>query len=834
MNFRFVAHLIGLVIVAVGAGILVSAGVSAIYGDADMWSLLVSGGMALAAGIPLYFATALPGRTYIGYREGFLSVGLGWIVAMLFGALPYMVYGLFSPVDAFFESMSGFTTTGASVLTDYNQPHGILFWRSLTHWYGGMGIIVLFVAVLRPMGAGAMRLFRAEAPGPVPERLTPKIRDTAKSLWLIYVGLTALEAALLRAFGMDLFQAFCHAFGTMATGGFSPLVGSIGSYDNVAFELIVVVFMFIAGGNFALYFAVIRGRGYGLYKNPEFRVYVGIMVASVVAVATSLMLSKSHFDPGHALREALFQVVSIQTTTGYVTADFDRWNTFAKVLLVLLMFVGGSAGSTGGGFKVARIMVLVKNARHELTRQVHPQAVLPLKIGGARGPGICARRCVGVLQHIRDGLRRGDTLGGGHQRRSRHLRDLGGGYSEQHRSGTGSCRSHPELCVHGPLREDRADRAHGDRAPGALRDPSAAVAGILAALMLGGGLARGVTRASGRAIARGLIPDRVLSAMIDARIRRVLSRLDDLSPEALAERDGELRCRLAAAPIAVNTGEANEQHYELPPAFLQIMLGPRLKYSSCLWPAVVDDLDAAEEAMLELTTERAGLTDGQRVLELGCGWGSLSLWAAERFPGSYITAVTNSRLQAEFVRERARERRLSNLEAVHADARHLRPEGTFDRIVSVEMFEHMKNYSELFARIAGWIEPGGILFVHVFCHRRYAYEFDATDPGAWMARRFFTGGTMPSFALLPSMCRDLRLENAWIVNGTHYARTLQAWLDKLDSCRGEARSVLAEVHGDEGAEQALAEWRLFLMACRQTFSMRRGREYFVGHYAWRR
>jgi len=300
----------------------------------------------------------------------------------VFGAVPYLAYGLFGPVDALFESMSGFSTTGASVLNDFDQPHGLMFWRSLTQWYGGVGIVVLFIAVLRPLGAGAMRLFSAEATGPVPERLTPKIRDTARNLWLIYVGFSLLEVVLLMAFGMNAFEAFCHTFSTMATGGFSPLGASIAAYNNLAFELIIVVFMFVAGGSFALYFAVIRGEPVRLFKNPEFRVYAGIMGVSVAAVAVSLMASKSHFTAGHAFREALFQVVSIQTTTGYVTADFDLWNTFAKVLLVLLMFVGGSAGSTGGGFKVARIMVLFESARHELTRQMHPQAVLPLKLGG--------------------------------------------------------------------------------------------------------------------------------------------------------------------------------------------------------------------------------------------------------------------------------------------------------------------------------------------------------------------------------------------------------------------------------------------------------------------
>lgn len=386
MNFRFVGHLLGVVITVVGTGILVSAVVSALYSDPDVAHLLISAAIAFAVGVPLFFLTRLKGRTTIGYREGFLSVGAGWIAAMVFGAVPFMLYGVFGPLDALFESMSGFTTTGASVLADYDQPHGLFFWRSLTQWFGGMGIIVLFIAVLRPLGAGAMRLFSAEAPGPVPERLTPRIRDTARNLWLIYAGFTVLEVVLLSAFGMNAYEAFCHTFTTMATGGFSTRAASIAEFGSLPIELIIVFFMFIAGGNFALYFSVVRGKPSRLFRNPEYRVYASIMAVSVVAVAVSLLLAGSHATAGHAFREALFQVASIQTTTGFATADFDVWNPFAKLVLVLLMFVGGSAGSTGGGFKVARILMLFKSIRREFTRQMHPQAVLPLKIGGRLVP----------------------------------------------------------------------------------------------------------------------------------------------------------------------------------------------------------------------------------------------------------------------------------------------------------------------------------------------------------------------------------------------------------------------------------------------------------------
>lgn len=381
MNLRFVSYLMAVVIVVVGVGIFVSAGISAIYGDSDLVGLLISGAICLAVGMPLYFWTREAKRAYIGFREGFLGVSGSWIVAMLFGSLPFVFTGVFGPLDAFFETMSGFTTTGASVLTDYDQGHGIMFWRSLTHWYGGMGIVVLFIALLPPSGRGAIHLFAAEAPGPSTERLTPRLRDTAKNLWYIYVGLTVLEALILMAVGLGPFSAITHSFATMATGGFSIEETSILSYNSWSVELVIVVFMFLAGGNFALYFALLARRRWALWRDPEFRLYAGIVVVSIILVGASLMIAGSHSSPGRAFRDSLFQVVAIQTTTGFASADFDTWNGFAKALLVLLMFVGGCAGSTAGGMKVVRVLLLAKNSRRVLAQAVHPKAVIPVKIG---------------------------------------------------------------------------------------------------------------------------------------------------------------------------------------------------------------------------------------------------------------------------------------------------------------------------------------------------------------------------------------------------------------------------------------------------------------------
>lgn len=382
MNLRFVAYLAAVVAAAIGVGILASAVVSAVYGDPDLVELLLSAAICLVLAIPTYVWSRKAARAYIGFREAFVAVAVSWVVATVLGAIPYLLVGVFGPVDALFESISGFTTTGASVLTDFAQPHGIMFWRSLTHWYGGMGIVVLFLAILPAVGGGAVRLFAAETPGPVTQRITPRLRDTARRLWYLYLGISVAEALILMAVGLDPFSAITHTFGTVATGGFSPEAASIGGLHNWAAELVIVVFMVIAGGNFALYLLVLAGRGKEVLRDVELRLYLGLLFGSTILVGLSLLLAGSHQSPTHAFREALFQVVSIQTTTGYVTADFDSWNSFAKTLLVMLMFVGGCAGSTAGGMKVVRLLVLWKSAHRTLAQAVHPHAVMPVRVSG--------------------------------------------------------------------------------------------------------------------------------------------------------------------------------------------------------------------------------------------------------------------------------------------------------------------------------------------------------------------------------------------------------------------------------------------------------------------
>ena len=353
-----------------------------------------------------------------------------------------------------------------------------------------------------------------------------------------------------------------------------------------------------------------------------------------------------------------------------------------------------------------------------------------------------------------------------------------------------------------------------------------------------------VARAAFAAAERGWLPDPVLRAgvraLVSGRLRRERTRSETALPASA--RGGAL---------AVETRAANEQHYEVAPGFFRVVLGPWMKYSCCLWDGA-RTLAGAEEAMLAVTAERAGLSDGQEVLDLGCGWGSLTLWAARRFPASRFLAVSNAAPQRRFIERRVAELGLANVEARTVDVNVFAPERRFDRIVSVEMMEHVREHSTLFRRLAGWLEPGGVLFAHVFCHRSHAYPFRAEGAGEWMARRFFTGGVMPSEETLPEAARRggdgaFELEDRWRISGRHYERTAEAWLERLDARPDEVRSVLAASrcdagHAEGGREPAHGEdperlrmrWRLFFLAVSETFGFRGGDEWGVAHYRWRR
>lgn len=326
---------------------------------------------------------------------------------------------------------------------------------------------------------------------------------------------------------------------------------------------------------------------------------------------------------------------------------------------------------------------------------------------------------------------------------------------------------------------------------------------------------------------RRLLPEPVLRSMARTSCRLRLRQEHRGGDPARRDRIDRLVAELSSGPLAESTPLANDQHYEVPAAFFQAALGPRLKYSCAWWDDTTPDLAAAEEAMLARTVERAGIADGQSVLELGCGWGSLTLWMLETFPTLTVTAVSNSAGQRRFIERRALELGVAGrLRVVTADINDFATAGRYDRIVSVEMFEHLRNYRELFARIAGWLGPDGRLFTHVFSHRELAYRYRS----GWMARNFFTGGTMPSHHLFDRFADDLHTEERWVVDGTHYARTARAWLDNVDARRDAALAALATVGGAGSPERQLARWRLFFIGCEELWGYRGGSEWQVSHH----
>lgn len=383
MNVRIVLRLLGLLVCCIGLTMGFSLFWSFYYRDGSAFPLFLS--ICLTIGIgALLFSLGKFQKEELFRKEALAVVGLSWLLVPAVGALPFVFsHTLPNYIDAYFESMSGFTTTGSSVLTTIESvAPGILFWRSFTHWLGGMGIIVLFIAVLPFLGVGGRRLFSSEVSGPVSHGLTPRIKETALILWKIYILLSAIETALLVLCGMNLFDALCHAFATMATGGFSTKNASVGYFRSLPVDLTIIAFMFLGGTNFALHYRLLKGERLSHFRNAEWRAYVGTLLFSVLFISGHLWVHQIYAGIGETFRYVAFQVVSIMTDTGFTTANFNLWPPAAKGLLIVLMFVGGCAGSTSGGIKVIRIVTLLKIARFQLEKIYSPRTIRKIRVGG--------------------------------------------------------------------------------------------------------------------------------------------------------------------------------------------------------------------------------------------------------------------------------------------------------------------------------------------------------------------------------------------------------------------------------------------------------------------
>jgi trk system potassium uptake protein TrkH len=392
-----VARLLGVLTLAIGLSMVFTLlWATGLGEDEAREAVLLSMGISLGLGLALS-ALGRGSEQDLLRKESLGVVALGWIVAATLGALPFYLAGVFeSPVDAFFESMSGFTTTGSSVLTDIEAvPRSLLFWRNFTQWLGGIGIIVLFIAILPQMGVGGRHLFRSEIPGAVKEGMSPRIKDTALYLLAVYLVLTLAEFVILMSCGMTAFDSVCHTMGTVSTGGFSTRNASVAAYDSTAITVVITVFMILGGTNFGLYFLLVRGRARQVWRDLEFRAHVGVFAAVSVAIAADLILAgipggtvgagaSDLARVGEAVEHAAFQAASIQTTTGFATRDFDAWPAFSRYALLILMFVGGSSGSTAGGIKMMRILVLSKVAYFAVYHWFRPHAVVAMRMGGVK------------------------------------------------------------------------------------------------------------------------------------------------------------------------------------------------------------------------------------------------------------------------------------------------------------------------------------------------------------------------------------------------------------------------------------------------------------------
>ncbi len=382
INYKVVINILGMLLILNGAFMLLCVPISLIYGEEHL-TFIASGLLVISTGFILRILTRYSELYDVRKKEGYLVVTGGWLVMSFFGSLPYMISGAIPGLtDAFFETLSGFSTTGASILNDIESvDKGILFWRSMTQWIGGMGIIVLTIAILPFLGIGGIQLFIAESPGISPDKLKPRIKETAKRLWLIYVGLTVTEIFLLWLGGMSFYDAANHGMTTMATGGFSTKNASIAYFDSPFIQYVIILFMMLAGTNFSLTYFGLHWNFKKIVNNEEFRFYVGFIMSLTILVII-LVSGISHGPFEESFRNSMFQVVSIVTTTGYVTYDYTSWSYLLTILFFMMLFAGASAGSTAGGIKIIRHIILLKNSILELKRIIHPSAVLPVRFNG--------------------------------------------------------------------------------------------------------------------------------------------------------------------------------------------------------------------------------------------------------------------------------------------------------------------------------------------------------------------------------------------------------------------------------------------------------------------
>ncbi|MFQ6675623.1 MAG: TrkH family potassium uptake protein [Fidelibacterota bacterium] len=406
MHPRSILNVLGALISILALTMLLAAVWSWVYDDPDLDGILLSSAITLMIALPVWYFTR--GPVQLSIKDGFAVVTFTWLAVATFGSLPFLLTGAIPNVtDAFFESMSGVTTTGATIVGAVRTfphlprgieslPHGVLFWRSFIQWIGGMGIIVFSIAILPLLGVGGVQLFKAEVPGMMADKIKPRVRETAKTLWLVYFGISLAEILFLLLAGLSLFDAISHTFTTMATGGFSTKNASIGHFTQPFVQYIFVFFMFLAGVNFGLHWRALTGNIKGYFRDGEFKFYVGLIVVFTTAIAIANVTREGIFHHG-IFRDSLFQVVSIMTTTGYGTADYLLWGSFAQIVMLLLMFFGGCAGSTGGGMKVARVLVMIKYSISETKRLVHPTAVIPLRIGHRAIDDDVVRKTLGFI-----------------------------------------------------------------------------------------------------------------------------------------------------------------------------------------------------------------------------------------------------------------------------------------------------------------------------------------------------------------------------------------------------------------------------------------------------